>query len=341
MNAFKRICALILGMVLLVAALLKIMDPVGSSLVMGEYFNFLHLGFLKPLSALFGEAFALLEGIVGIALICGVWRKITALVSGILLLLFTLLTAVLYIAQPAMDCGCFGEALHLSHAQTLLKNLILDALWCLSFIPMHSLGKPQRIKYVSFSLSAVSLLLFMLYSALSIPLRDFTSFKPGTELEEHPLFFTDAGGNYVDSLSVNGPVMLISIYDVSSLNEEEMGRLADFTALCSSRGYTPLVLMAATPEQAAVLVSNPLLLSGIYFADRKDLMTLNRSNGGACYVNDGLVVRKWAARNYPGPSELEEIMQQAPMDCMITNQNRTRALFQGFSLYLFAVLLLL
>ena len=37
----------ILGMVLLVAGLLKLMDPVGAGLVMDEYFNFFHLGFLN------------------------------------------------------------------------------------------------------------------------------------------------------------------------------------------------------------------------------------------------------------------------------------------------------
>ena len=50
MNAFRRICALILGMALVVAGLLKIMDPAGSGLVVDEYFNFLHLGFLKGVS---------------------------------------------------------------------------------------------------------------------------------------------------------------------------------------------------------------------------------------------------------------------------------------------------
>ena len=39
----KRLCAFILGAVFLVGGLFKLMDPVGSALVMESYFNFLHI----------------------------------------------------------------------------------------------------------------------------------------------------------------------------------------------------------------------------------------------------------------------------------------------------------
>ena len=341
MNAFRRICALILGMVFLVSSLLKIMDPLGSSLIVNEYLGFLHLGFLKGWSRFLSLCSALLEGVTGAALISGTWRKITGMVSGALLLFFTFLTVILYIRQPAMDCGCFGEAIHLTHAQSLLKNLILDALWCLAFIPFRDLGGPQRIKYVSFSVAAVSLVLFMLYSILSIPLRDYATYRPGTELDEHPLFFSDANMVYADSLASEGAVMVVSVYDTHALEPGEVSRIAEFASQASAAGFTPLVLLSSTPEDASESIANPTLLTRTFFADRKELMTLNRSNGGVTYIYDGQVIRKWASRNRPGQDELAAVMQQAPMDCMIESQNRTRALFQGFSLYLFAVLLLL
>lgn len=341
MNGFKRICVIILGLVLLVAGILKLMDPVGSGLVMDEYFNFFHLGFLKGASRIFASAFALIESVLGAALITGVWRKVIGIISGSLLAFFTLLTIILYIAQPAMDCGCFGEAVHLNHAQTLLKNLILDALWCLAFIPMGNLGQPQRIKYVSFSLAAVSLVLFLLYGALSIPLRDYTKFKPGTELEDHPLFFYDANYTYADSLLLAGKVMVISAYDADKLGKEDSGRLAEFAALADAQGYSVLLLMATTPDAVSQTPVSPTLLASTYFADRKELMTLNRSNGGVTYISDGQIIRKWAARNLPDAEEFAAMQEKAPMDVLLARQNRTRALFQGFTLYLFAVLLLL
>lgn len=341
MNGFKRICVIILGLVLLVAGILKLMDPVGAGLVMDEYFNFFHLGFLKGASRIIASAFALIESVLGAALITGVWRKVIAIVSGSLMAFFTIITIILYIAQPAMDCGCFGEAVHLNHAQTLLKNLILDALWCLAFIPMGNLGQPQRIKYVSFSLAAVSLVLFLLYGALSIPLRDYTKFKPGAELDEQPLFFYDANYVYADSLVTEGDVMVISAYDTDKLKKEDADRLADFASLAEGQGCTVLFLLASTPEAVPEITLNPALLANIYFADRKELMTLNRSNCGVTYISDGQVIRKWAFRNLPDAEEFAAMQEKAPMDVLLARQNRTRALFQGFTLYLFAVLLLL
>ncbi|MCR5519181.1 MAG: hypothetical protein K6F21_02510 [Bacteroidales bacterium] len=339
MNGFRRICAALMGIVLLVAGLLKLMDPVGAGLVMDEYLNFFHLGFLKGISRILASALALAESLVGAALIAGVWRRIVAMVSGIMLFLFTVLTLVLYIAKPAMDCGCFGEIVHLSHAQTLLKNLILDALWCLAFIPMKNLGEPQRIKYVSFGLSALSLVLFLLFSSLSIPLRDYTDFKPGTELEEQPLFFYDANYVYADSLLMEGSTMVVSVYDVAKF--KSFDRVADFARNASAEGFNVILLMTATPDDVPALGVNPALLSGTYFADRKALLTLNRSNGGVTYIEDGQIIRKWAFRGLPGAEDYEAIKEKAPMDYLISRQNRTRALFQGFTLYLSAILFLL
>ena len=104
---------------------------------------------------------------------------------------------------------------------------------------------------------------------------------------------------------------------------------------------TVLFLLASTPDAVAEQDLNPALLSNIYFADRKELMTLNRSNGGATFVSDGQIIRKWAAASLPDADEFREMNEKAPVDVLLARQNRTRALFQGFTLYLFAVLLLL
>ena len=341
MNGFKRICACFLGMILLVAGILKLMDPVGSGLVMDEYLKFFHLGFLAGISRVLACGLALFEGLAGAALIAGVWRRITAVASGVMMIFFTLITIILYIAHPAMDCGCFGEAVHLNHAQTLLKNLILDAVWCLAFIPMRNLGQPQRIKYVSFSLAAVSLVFFLLFSSLSVPLRDYTDFKPGTELEEQPLFFYDANYEYADSLSLAGKVMAVSSYDPGRLSARDMTRIEDFAKFADEGGYTVLFITCSTPEDIAEMGLNPALLAGTFFSDRKQLLTLNRSNGGVTYIDDGQIIRKWANQRLPGQDDLSSIQKTAPADYMLTHQNRTRAIFQGFLLYVFAVLLLL
>ena len=121
----KRLCAFILGAVFLVGGLFKLMDPVGSALVMESYFNFLHIGFLRGLATFAALFFNLLECFVGICLISGIWVRVMRNVTLALLSLFTVLTLLLLIFNPDMDCGCFGEVVHMTHLQSFLKNIVL------------------------------------------------------------------------------------------------------------------------------------------------------------------------------------------------------------------------
>ena len=217
MKTIRRLSAIIIGFVLFISGALKLMDPVGAGLVMDEYFSFLHLGFMSFASSLFGAGFALCETILGIALITGVWRKAVAFVSLCFLGLFTLLTAILWIFNPSMDCGCFGEAIKLTHAQSFFKNCILMALWVLAFIPVREQEPTRKIKYVSFGIASISSCLFLLYASFSIPLMDFTSLKTGPELycEEN-----------IDFEEIDDFSKLHELYpDIGFFSEEEAGRL--------------------------------------------------------------------------------------------------------------------
>ena len=106
----KRFCGFITGLVFFIGGILKLMDPVGAGLVMGEYLDFMHMKFLGFAAKPLGLAFALAEAVIGTALITGVWRKATAYAAMALQGFFTFLTLALVIFNPEMDCGCFGEA---------------------------------------------------------------------------------------------------------------------------------------------------------------------------------------------------------------------------------------
>ena len=181
-HRLRRFCAILIGLVFLVSGLLKLLDPVGTGLIVSEYFKFFHLGFLQGTAKAFGMVLSLLEAITGAALISGVYRRLTAAVTSLLLLFFTVITLILWIANPEMDCGCFGEAVHLTHAQTLLKNVILLALALIAFLPFQNFGVPRKRKKVAFALAALSLVFALVYNARHLPMIDFTEFAPGAEL---------------------------------------------------------------------------------------------------------------------------------------------------------------
>lgn len=339
MKSIKRICAVLVGMVLLIAGLLKLMDPVGAGLVAAEYLKFLGLNFLDSAASFFGVAMALLEAVLGAALITGVWPRLMALASGIMLGGFTLLTLALWIVNPPMDCGCFGEAIHLTHLQTLLKNVALCVLWIIAFIPFGSIRKPLKIKYVSFGIAVLSVIVFTIYSIISIPAMDFTSFKPGAMLmqaqetpsDDSPLLsFSDAGGEYCDDMLAKGQWLVVSVFDRDDLSAADEAGICE---LCDSFGGSvrPLVLLSGGSLDGREC----------YSSDRRTLMTLNRSNGGATLVSSGTVIAKWPRRSYPSPEAVQTLLEQDPAEAVMQENAPKRMKLQGFLLYLFAVLLLL
>ena len=181
-HRLRRFCAILIGLVFLASGLLKLLDPVGTGLIVSEYFKFFHLGFLQGTAKALGMVLSLVEAITGAALISGVFRKTMAVITSILVVFFTVITLILWIANPEMDCGCFGEAIHLSHGQTLLKNIVLLALAAAAFLPFQNFGVPRKGKYVAFFLAVPSLIFALCYNALHLPMIDFTEFAPGTEL---------------------------------------------------------------------------------------------------------------------------------------------------------------
>ena len=180
----RRSCATLVGVVFFVAGVLKLMDPVGAGLVVEEYFRFFHVGFLTFAAKPFAAGMALLEALLGAAMITGAYRRLTAWITFCLTLFFTVVTLILWLANPAMDCGCFGEAIHLTHFQTFAKNILLLALEVIAFFPLGSLGRPRKHRAVSFWVVAVSLAGLLVYAWRYIPPVDFTPFDLSSRLYE-------------------------------------------------------------------------------------------------------------------------------------------------------------
>lgn len=403
-HRLRRICAIIIGLVFLLAGIFKLLDPVGAGLVVEEYFRFLHLGFMMPAAKAVAVVLALAESLLGAALLSGVWRKTVAILTTAMIVFFTIITFFLAVFNPEMECGCFGEVIHLTNFQTLLKNLVLLVLALLAFFPLRNLGANKRRKYVSFFIVAASLVGFTAYSLSTIPLVDYTSFTPGSDLlsskgwdgdddgeddymstfiyekngqvgaftlDKLPdstwtfvrtetiringpevadnvpaLSFTDADGNYSDEKAASGNVLAVSVYDVDKLKGGSWTKIADALDGAAAGGFTPLLLVAATPQaidslDVIIPEVRERLAAVTYHADRKTLLSMNRSNGGATWFNDGQLIRKFTMDDIPSEEEFLSMTGEDPTETMLRHSARGHVRFQGFILYVLAILLLL
>jgi hypothetical protein len=141
----------------------------------------------------------------------------------------------------------------------------------------------------------------------------------------------DAEGNYADHLLHEGKSIVISIYDTDIKNKDR-NKIQTLIDTAISEGFSPIVLASDYIE--------PFSDAENYFADYKTLLTLNRSNGGATYIYDSIIIRKWAKKSLPDSEELAMIYNEDVTESIIGDSHRSLA-FQGFLLYVFAVMLLL
>ncbi len=403
-NKARRFCAVVLGLVFFVAGILKLMDPVGTTLIIREYLNFLHIGFLSGIAGFIAEFFASLETLLGICLITGVFRIVTAWASSILIWGFTLLTLLLWILNPNMDCGCFGEAFHLTHFQSFAKNIILCLLALGGFLPYKDLGKPKNSKYVTFALTTAAVIAFAAYSLMFIPMLELTPFNLSSRLEaaeglpdanedeyistfiyekngktgvftlnnipdstwtfveaktikkednidesEFPrLSFRDADGEYRDTLAAKGLVMAISVPEPKKMSTARWENTAELLKKSADAGFTSLLLVSSFPEQLVEIIRNAgvdqaaamEVLTNVYYSDYKTLISLNRSNGGAVYFNDGNLISKWAARDLPGAKKLAKLVRQDDTEVMLDSDSKGKLTFEAFMLYTLALMLI-
>ena len=397
----KRFCGFITGFVFVISGILKLLDPVGTGLIMDGYLDFLHLGFLGSLSKVLGVTFAFAETVIGTALITGIWRKPSAIAAMALQGFFTFLTLLLVIFNPTMDCGCFGEAVHLTHMQTFIKNIILCVLLAAYYFPTKLLGHNKRRKYVSFAAVTASVLAFTVYSWMYIPLVDFTDYKPAAFLSAGHTYATSDEDAYeavfiyekdgvterfglddlpdstwtfvsaetfekdggeeeglihlpiyddtdeqLDTLASEGKVMIVSVYK-PEMKKARWIQTADFLERASENGFTALLLAASTPEEMDIALkqlpaeTKAMLESHLYFSDYKTLLTMNRSNAGVTYFSNGYLISKWARRTMPDAESLRQIYNGDDTETVIDKSTKGSLTFQGFLLYIFAVMLLL
>lgn len=323
---FKKWCSILVGLVYVVSSLLKFMDPVGTGLIVEAYFRFMHLSESALVAKILGMVLGVVETTVGFAAVFCVWPRITRWILLGMQSSFTLLSLVLVIWNPQMHCGCFGEAIHLTHWQTFIKNIVLMGLLWFAYFPLWEIVKAKMWQYIAFASSVTLMAGFAVYSWYYIPVIDFTDYKIGTEIvdqreywelseEKRKTYATIPMLGADDKPSpdlTKGEWAIISLYD---LPEENVLFWSTYTInfrILKKQGYNVVVLTSAQEAQ----MDEKILMCGeppfycsektleemreaIYLTSKTTAISLNRSNGGVTFLTDGVISRKRVDKDYP------------------------------------------
>ncbi len=185
MKIVVRIVQFLFAALFVFSGLVKCIDPVGTSIKINEYLQYFGIGILTDLSMGMAWLLCIVEFICGVNMLLGHARNLTLLVSTLLLILFTPLTFWLAVSEAIKECGCFGDAIHLTNWQTFYKNLILVVmlvlLWIKKDLMYKLLGSTSYFSYIYWAFACVVWLCWL--GTWREPFVDFRPFKHGTDLK--------------------------------------------------------------------------------------------------------------------------------------------------------------
>ena len=323
---FRKCCSIVVGLVYVASGLLKVMDPVGTGLIVEAYFRFMHIPESALMAKILGVVLGALETTVGFAAVFCACPRITRWIMLGMQSAFTLLSLALVIWNPQMHCGCFGEAIHLTHRQTFIKNIVMMGMLWFAYFPLWEAINTKIWQYVAFVSSVILTVGFAVYSWFYIPVIDFTDYKIGTEIvsqseywnlseEERetraalPMLGAD---NKPNPDLTKGNWAVISLYDLPEDNVLFWTTFMVNFRILKMQGYE-VVVLTSTPEsqmneKIQMFAELPFLCSeetleemreALYITSRTTAISLNRNNGGVTFLTDGVITRKRVAKDYP------------------------------------------
>lgn len=179
----------VVGGLFVLSGLLKAIDPVGTSLKIGDYITSIFgpdWSWLSDISVWTSIGLCVLEFTLGAFLLMGIYRRIVSTCSFGLMVLMTLITIFIYVTDAVADCGCFGDAIKISNGASLTKNLVL---LFLSYILMsysramgHLFSLRERWLPAFFAIGGITYFTYQNY--YNLPFIDFRPYRIGYNLKE-------------------------------------------------------------------------------------------------------------------------------------------------------------
>lgn len=258
-NIVLVVARILFGITFVFSGFVKAVDPIGFAYKIEDYLIAFQLIPFIPLALTFAVALILVELLLGIFILLGLYRKLSTAIGVLFMAVMTPMTLYIALKNPVEDCGCFGDAIVISNWDTFYKNIVLVLLAVLLLV-YHKRIKPLFTNKKGLVVGFVFLfsLLFCLYNILYLPVMDFRPYKVGVNIAEQ-----------MESDLSNGDVYEnIYIYEKDGVEEEftednfpwedSTWTFVDFKSTLIKEGEQPLIdefyITAYTKDDAGAFV---------------------------------------------------------------------------------------
>ena len=277
-NSLLFAIRLIVGGLFIFSGLIKINDPVGTSIKLEEYFDvfsndiasfFIHF---KEFSLSIAVFMIVVEVVLGIMLILRVRPKFTLWALSIMIVFFTFLTFYSAYFDKVTDCGCFGDAIKLTPWESFYKDLILVILiGILVYFRKDQASNQSKWAQWGVGLSLVLALFLSITAIRNLPFIDFRAYREGVNIREAML--PSAPLEYTYVMTKDGEKFEFDQYPsddsftfvaMNLKNEDALPKISDFSIWNSEGDFTEDIL---SRNKAIILVSNMSKLNRDYLVE--------------------------------------------------------------------------
>lgn len=214
-NIITQFSRIFVGFLFIISGLIKLNDPVGFSYKLAEYFGepVFNIPFLVPAALSLALFLVIVEVVLGVMLLIGYQSNFTIWSLLLMIVFFTFLTFYSAYYDVVKDCGCFGDALHLTPWQSFTKDIVLVVFILIIFLnkkliqPVFEKSILNVIAYAS-----IVLCIFMAVWVLNhLPLIDFRPYKVGNNIQK---------GMEIPKGAPKSVVTMLFIYKVNGVDKE-------------------------------------------------------------------------------------------------------------------------
>lgn len=294
MNKAKTILPIalkmLLGIVFIVSAVLKILDMDQFEIYIYSY-HFFSLNF----SFLVARVAIIVELVLGIGLVSNCLHKLMWWGSMVMLLGYTLLLIYALLLGRSDNCHCFGDVLRFNPWQSIIKNVVLMALFLLVYKV-----KGWHFRRQWLALAGVTVACTVAVFAVSPPDNYTPSYNPDQRLQK-PLFEEALNRPPLDSLDLTQGKQIICFFSTGceycQMAAHKLSLMQQFYGF-PAENITYVFMGSAEGIEKFYALSSSERYRDVLYEDVLNLLKITDGNFPIIvFLNEGEVVHEYGFRN--------------------------------------------
>ena len=290
------------GGLFIFSGFVKAIDPWGTVFKIEEYLAAFDFPVYLSLIRLFVFAICSLEFVVGCFLLMGCFRKSCPIFAALIMLFFLPLTLWIAIENPITECGCFGDAFHLSNWMTFWKNVLLTGgiAWLIRYNLSCICLITPAFQWLAVVASGLFIVIIELIGFFYQPLIDFRGFPEGTELFSREgyddgidVFDIDSLDDMnEDAIDSEGKELIVMIPEISIVSPATTWKLNSLYEWTQDNGIKMIGIVSGSKEEIEEWEDVSMTSYPIYLADDTAIEEVVRGNPGIVYLDKGKIIWK-------------------------------------------------